>query len=438
MKFNNHRPFSPADTPFFYGWIIVVGAVFGNVMSAPGQTIGVSVFNDYLLDALRLTRLQLSIAYALGTIVSAFLVARVGFFLDQSGARVLAVISSLGLGASLIYLSQVDRVSRAAAQFVPAAAAAFGAVTAGFLLVRFFGQGALTLASRTMVMKWFDRLRGRVNSIAGLFISLMFSGSPWVFEQLIVRFTWRGAWIMLGIIIGVGFTAFTFCFFRDTPEESGLKPDGPFHRRTSVTTAAEQSFDIRGARRTPAFWVFNLGTGLFSLLLTAVSFHIVSVFQTAGRTRLEAIAVFPKTSLIAVVVSLIVGFLSDSSFLKYRLKYVQLLLLLALTLVCVGVAGLEKSWGTFLLISGMGVANGLFGTLITVVWPRYFGTRCLGAIAGFNMTCLVFASAIGPPLWGASLTYAGTYRTAAIICGAVALLLAIVSLRANRPPQEPR
>ncbi len=57
---------------FYYGWIVLVVGSIGVLASVPGQTAGVSVFTDHLTDATGLSRLQLSIAYLIGTGSSGF------------------------------------------------------------------------------------------------------------------------------------------------------------------------------------------------------------------------------------------------------------------------------------------------------------------------------------------------------------------------------
>ncbi len=69
-------PFSPSKFPFFYGWIILAAGAVGVVMSIPGQTMGVSVFTDRLIDSLKISRLNLSLAYMIGTLSSSLLLSR--------------------------------------------------------------------------------------------------------------------------------------------------------------------------------------------------------------------------------------------------------------------------------------------------------------------------------------------------------------------------
>ncbi|MFP4052300.1 MAG: hypothetical protein ACLFV7_00365 [Phycisphaerae bacterium] len=61
MKRNlNSLPFSPKAVGVFYGWVVPAVGTVGLLMSLPGQTMGVSVFTDHLLAALKLSREELS------------------------------------------------------------------------------------------------------------------------------------------------------------------------------------------------------------------------------------------------------------------------------------------------------------------------------------------------------------------------------------------
>ncbi len=430
-------PFSVKKWPFFYGYMIAVCSVMGFVVSAPGQTIGVSVFTDYLIDVLGLTRFQLSLAYTLGTIGSSFIIARVGTLLDSLGTRLIALVTSILFGLSLFYMSQVDHIAlglSGALSGLAATVVVMATITFGFLSIRFLGQGVLALASRTLLMRWFDELRGRINSLVGVFISLMFSASPLVFEVMIRNYTERGAWMVMALIIGLGFSAFVLVFIRNTPEGSGLLPDGGKHVNHEKKKAEDAaSWTLKQAKRNYTFWVFNLGLSMFSLFYTAVTFHIVSIFGEAGMPRHEAISIFLPGSFIAVFINLASGALLDTRVLKYRMKYMLMVLILGLSLTGVGVLMLHSGIGKYIIILGNGIASGMFGNASTVIWPRYFGRKHLGAINGYNMSYLVFASAIGPSVFGLSYSVFGDYRSAVWICLAVMVLLILISFKADRP-----
>jgi hypothetical protein len=89
-------PFKPSKLPFFYGWVVFICSTLGVIFSLPGQTIGLAVFTNSLIDVLALSRTELSIAYLLGTVISSLFLARAGRWYDILGGRVMIPIASVG------------------------------------------------------------------------------------------------------------------------------------------------------------------------------------------------------------------------------------------------------------------------------------------------------------------------------------------------------
>ena len=77
-------------------------STLGFLSSVPGQTMGMAVFSDTLIEHLGLSRTELSTAYLFGTVGSALCLTRAGRWYDRYGARVMLVGSALGLETTLI------------------------------------------------------------------------------------------------------------------------------------------------------------------------------------------------------------------------------------------------------------------------------------------------------------------------------------------------
>ena len=105
----------------------------------------------------------------------------------------------------------------------------------------------------------------------------------------------------------------------------------------------------------------------------------------------------------------------------------------AMAMSTVGLAHLKAGWPTAMVIVGNGVSTAIFGLLSAVTWPGFFGRRHLGAISGLNMSITVLFSAIGPVLFSQSLSWTGTYRSAALVCLIATVVLLAASFRV-RPP----
>ncbi len=432
-------PFDPGRWPFFYGWIVLGFGTMGMLMSVPGQTVGVSVFTDFLIDALSIPRNLLSLAYMAGTIGSALLLTRAGKFYDRFGARTMTVIVSMGLGCVLLYFSFSDVITAGLRSALPAAGSIAGKavipfiITAfGFFMLRFMGQGSLTLASRNMVMEWFEKRRGLANGVLGVAVSFGFSYSPRILDGFIEQFTWQGAWRVMAIFIGAGFALLAFLFYRDTPEEHGLVPDGrdiTASARNHPETVAARSFTLPEAQRTFTYWLFIAALLMSGLLVTAFTFHVVSIFETSGLTREQAVAIFFPASIVAVSAQFIGSYISD----YIRLKYILIAQLFGMLLLSLGVVILQPGLPVVMVIAGMGINQGLFGVNGNIVWARFFGRKHLGAVSGFATAWTVSGTAVGPYLFSLSLDTTGSYAGAALISCIVIAVLVLGAFRANKP-----
>jgi len=439
MRSFDHIPLAPRRYPFFYGWLIAVLGALGFLASTPGQTYGVAPFTDPLIGALGLTRVQLSTAYMIGTIASAFCLTYAGRLYDRFGARVMGPAASATLGLVLLVFSRSDGIAaRLAAWFpaVPASTVAFALVMLLFFAVRLSGQGVLTVVSRNMVAKWFDRHRGLVVGVSGMVVAPAFSAMPAILNGVVQSMGWREAWVGMAAVVGGAFTLVALLFYRDNPEDCGLEADGPLARRSLGSRrrprAAAAAYTLGEAQRTFAFWVFVIGLGLFALYITAMSFHAGSVFETAGLSRDRGYLIFLHASIVSLVLRPLVGWLADHA----PLKYLLMAMLAGVAVSAVGLCMLGPGMSRWIVVAGNGLAGSTIGTLITVTWPSFYGRTHLGAVSGFNMSVTVFCSALGPWFFSLSKAHTGAYTAAALIVAAVAVVLGLLAAAANNPQRE--
>jgi MFS family permease len=434
-------PHSPRRWPFFYGWMIVVVATFGITASMPGQTIGISVFTERLSQALHLSAMQLSVAYMFGTLCSAMCLGAGGRFFDRWGARRSLVCSVFGLGLVLLGLSVVEVFAACLARlpflgtkpWVPP----FVVLVVGFALLRFSGQGMVTLSSRAMMGKWFNRRRGMVTACSGAVVSFMFSGAPIGFEYLIRHLGWQSAWQVMGLTMICVMAVLFWIFARDNPEECGLEMDGGYIgkvRKENPDMVIYRDYTLPEARRTFSFWAFTLMFGLNGLAVTAYAFHVIAVGGELGVSTDYVLGLFMPSAAVAVVSGFVIAWLTDQSFvrIKYLLCTMAVSSMLAYGALAAG-AYPEVAW---LHILGFGISGGCFGSLSSIVYPRFFGREHLGAISGQFMTVLVMSSAVGPFLFSMAEAYLGAYRAGFGFSALLAGLIALVSLRANNPQQR--
>ncbi|WP_372933963.1 MFS transporter [Mariniphaga sediminis] len=433
----NNFPFKPEKIPFFYGWVILFASTVGVLASAPGQTMGVSTFTDYLIEHIHISRNQISSAYMFGTIGSSFLLTWAGKQYDKYGARWIVLAASSMLAIVLLMLSQSDRIIRLFVKETESSVyvgVAMVIMIFLFFMLRFSGQGVLTMVSRNMLMKWFIARRGFVNGISSVLISLGFSIAPLTFDELIQGTSWRYAWILMAFGIGIIFILFAFLFFRDNPEDLGMIPDGEKHghRERNVTIKPFKQFSLSEARKTLPFWLFSLPLALFALYITGFTFHLISIFEDAGLDRDKALAIFIPISFMSVGISFLGGWISD----RIHLKYLLYFFLVGELIAVLSLANLDGGFYYYGFIVGHGMGNGLYSVLMTVTWPRFYGRQNLGRISGFVMALIVFASALGPVLFSFCFTKFGGYHIANFGLAFIIVVLLIFSYKGNNPQDK--
>lgn len=424
----------PESFPFFYGFVVLIIGTIGVWFSIPGQTIGVSVFTDPVKDALGLSRNQFSNAYMVGTIMSSLIIGRAGRWFDRYGARWVALGAALGISLTLLTASFSPALAQKLALLVNISSVytGFVVITLLFFMLRFFGQGVLTMASRNMIMMWWDKYRGRANMVTSISLSFGFSSAPIWLSALIDDFGWSGAWQVMAIALAV-FAIFILQFYRVRPEDHGLLPDG-IRKGQEILGASDQprakkQFTLAEARKTRAFWVFTFLLAFNSFFITGLTFHVVSIFESTGLSKEEAVRIFLPGSFVSVTVSTVFNYLSDRS----KLKIFAYIMMFGGLLACLGMFFLNEAWGRVLLIGGMGSMGGFFGVLNSVTWPRFFGRQHLGAITGRVMSILIFGSAIAPSVFSFSYTLLGSYRYMAYLGVVLIAALAVAGTKANNP-----
>ncbi|MCB1687424.1 MAG: MFS transporter [Halioglobus sp.] len=430
--FDPHTPFSPKRLPFFYGWGVLVFSTLGMLVSIPGQTIGVSAFTESLIAATGLTRSQLAQAYFWGTLASGLLMPYGGKLYDRHGARRLMVYSCIGLGLTLMGLSFIHLPVKAALSEWGQAWLAVVVMGAGFFALRFAGQGMVTVTSRNMLAKWFDKRRGLVGGISGVAIALGFGLAPTVLSAGVDQWGWRELWWGMGIVTATIMAGIGYLFFRDNPEECGLLMDGevPGGDESDIPTIAERCYDWAYAKRTAAFWAVTLVLSVHGMVVTGITFHIVDLGASQGLSKEAALAIFIPQTLIGTALGLVVGYLAD----RVDMKWLVMAMASGQIIAYAAFAHLDSTLGYWLGIVGMGFSSGLFGPIANVAIPNYFGRKHLGELSGKLMSAMVIGSAIGPYALATSREWLGSYDASLYISLLFPALVMVIALRAKRPP----
>ena len=413
---------SPADWisrfPIYYGWVILGTGTLGIIMTSPGQTFIVQAFIEEFIGDLGLSRTLVSTLYMIGTLANAALLQLVGVgrMIDRRGPRMMALTISILFGLTCVFMGFVNSAVM---------------LCLGFIGLRFFGQGSLSLVSGTMINQWWVRRRGRMQGISGVVMSALALGIlPGLVKWLIHSFGWRTTYGILGAALILMMAPIGFFLFRRRPEDHGLLPDGRNSMQADEPAAVtETSFTLAEAIRTPAFWTLSLGMATMSMLSTGLIFHMESIITDQGLVPAFAAAVFVPIGLTQAILRFPFGVLADRICPR---------LIIALGLVIQAVilwmaSRLGSTTAAYVYGVTFGVMQVAWGTAGAVMWAKFYGREHLGSISSVAMSIAIVGTALGPVVMALARDLTGCYGPLFNVIAFFPLVLAVVNVIV-RPP----
>jgi MFS family permease len=377
--------------------------------TSPGQTFGVSLFNEPISQSLGLSPSLLGGAYMIASLLAAVPLMAIGRRMDRNGLRAVSLflVAMVGLGCLVV-----------------ASAKGVVALTIGFFMLRVFGQGGLSLAASNTLGMWFVRRLGLASGIAGVGMSVAIAVVPSVYHYLIESFGWRMAFTTIGLLTWLLLVPLVI-LYRNVDLAVDDASCASHHRMVPA------SVGMVAAMRTPVYWVGTICTALAGMLSTAIFFHLVPLLGATGLTSGQAAAVYPTVAVAMALMQINGGLLADAIPLR--------------VLLCLAMAALAGGVFAFMQIHGvlgahvaaalMGAGQGLISVTGNTLWPRYFGRHSLGTIRSSVWTATVAGCAAGPFLVGVLLDTTGSYEPSLWILVALSGTAALAALMlTSRPP----
>lgn len=379
-------------------------------LTGPGQTIGVSVFIDHIIEDLGLTRSQVSTAYLVGTMLGAITLPSVGRWIDRIGVRPAITGIGAGFGAALIAMSGVS---------------SFITLAAGFTFIRLLGQGSLSLASTLTVTHWFERRRGFALGLYATSSGALMSLTPVLLNLVIDAYSWRTAWILAGVGVFLLVVPIARWGIISYPSDVGQVPDGAATDLTEERLDAPRPSATRAeALRSVAFWVLLAASASNGMLSTALNFHQISLLGEAGMSSTEAALMFLPQVVGTSIAGIAFGALTDRVSARWLVPITMLFLAGALVLASLVTPG----WLVISYAVCLGLANGSGRAVTAAYLPKWFGVGHIGSIQGFMTFAGVAASAIGPIAFSLGLDWFGGYGPTSLSYATIPLAVAIAAV----------
>ena len=405
----------PIKTRVFYGWVMVALAGFTLFFSGPGQTFSVSMFIDSYINDFGWTRSTVSGMYSAGTLMAGMIMGVMGGLFDKYGHRKMGTAVAILFGFALIYMSTISTVPM---------------LLLGFFLIRLLGQGGMSLIGTTLVPQWFIKKRGRAISIVSVFGALSLATLPPINTWIIQNFSWQTGWRVWAVVMWIVVAPTIYFFIRTRPEDVGLSPDNEAQVLVDgVEVAEENSWTLKEAMRTRAFWMILYSVIVPSAIITGCIFHQISILGQAGLSPGNVALISGVTSIIRLPLILVAGQLADRIQLRYLLAASQgVLFIMLVALYVANSVPLVMVYGVL-----MGTQMALQGLVMGVIWPDYYGRKHLSTIRGTTMMAGVIGSALGPLPFGFAYDVFGGYTEVVIASMLFPLIGTAFALLAKKP-----
>ncbi len=418
-------------------------ATVAYIASAPAQTFVVSQLNGPLRETFGISELALNTSYAIATVLASLPLVMVGRWTDRFGPRKAMAGVALAFGLACLVLSAVT---------------GFWGVVLAFFLLRFTGQGALTMVSQHATAMWFHRRLGAVHGIKQVVIFGVWIAFPQIALWMINSVGWRQTYVIFAGLIWVGVIPMALLAIRDRPEDLGLRMDGdpvpPADEPVAAAPVAAGSvaaelvdaseadvallpgageapvkamFTLSQAIRTPAYWVLGAVVFLSPLVGTAFLFDMQPLLALRGMGPESAALVVSSWTAGMALAAIPAGQMTDR---------VRPSVLLPTGMAAIGVSAIllwwaPAVWAAALAMVVFAAGQTLAATVSTATIARYFGRTHHGAIRSSLIRIGVVGTGLGPIFTGLSVNRTGGYlaSTIAFVGMTVAVGVATLSLR---------
>lgn len=405
----------PASSCFFYGWAIVAAA-FAVTLLGFGSAYTFSAFFKPLEQEFGASRGEVSLVFSLAGFLYFVLGIVSGPLADRFGARLMASLGMLLVGAGLILAGLARSITE---------------VYVAYGLGVGIGVGCAYVPAVGAVQRWFVRRRGFASGLAVSGVGLGTLVMPPLAAWLIDLVGWRQAYILLGLLVALLGIAMSWLLVND-PRQRGTGPDGDPLDAAAGRSAAPGS-TVGEAMRTRQF------IGLYGASLTCafgvfVPFvHLVPYAIDLGIDPTSAVLLLGMIGVGSTAGRFFLGGLAD------RLgRHASLVAMHAGITVALMIWAMAGSFWTLALFAFLfGMFYGGWVAIIPSVATDFFGSRHIGSILGVLYSSVAFGTLIGPSAAGFAFDIQHSYRLPILVSIAVSFIAVVLAMWVARPKNRP-
>ncbi|MGB1685148.1 MAG: MFS transporter [Pseudomonadales bacterium] len=376
-----------------YRWYIVALTLVNQALALGVLVYSFALFVVPWLDEFEVSRSKIMLAILSFQIVTGLLSPVLGRYMDQFAMRLLVLSGALAMSLGLFLLSL-------ATQFWQIVALHVTLLPVGMILTG-------TLASQTMVSKWFTEKRGLAIGLSSMGTSLGGLSVPLVTAWLIGEQGWQGAYLVLAMLSLILLVPLNYLVLRHDPPILRLQ--------ASETSGVEmKTWTTRQILESWAFWIPVLALIPINAAFGGTQFNLGAYMSDLGFGQAVAAQLIAITSGAMIVGKLFFGSLGD------RVDHRKLYWLMA-GMLLVSMYFYEGSPGRpalFLAASLQGFATGGVMPMMGIMYSSRFGTLSFGRVLGLvNLFLMIgsFGSILSGWIFDLTQSYDAAFQVFALL-----------------------
>jgi len=414
------------SSPVFYGWWIVLGSILGLSLGYSVISMSFGTFIKAFETSFGWSRGEISFGPTIIGITAIFFFPYIGRLVDKYGVKKILIPSTFLFGLTIASMSLLTP--------------SLWHLYAMCVIIPLLGAGTAPLTYSRILVSWFNKKRGLALGIGLAGVGLGTTMVPLIASYFMEHYSWREAYIAIGILIIIVALPITKFVFKDKPSDIGLLPDGLKEQATTQQTSFSKpntqliGYTTKEAIKQKTFWLMFTSFLITGLCTSTVLVHLIPMMTDRGMSIKEAIGTFAYLGLSIVGGRLVAGYLMDKFFAPYVVIIFMVGPIIGLSLFALGATGFEAAICTALI----GIAIGAEFDVMAYFTSKYFGQRSFGEIYGYSYSGFKLGASIGPLIMGLTYDALGRYTEVLWTMAGVMIICCICILMMGKYPTLPK
>ena len=355
------------SSPLFYRWKIVALTLVNQALTLGIMVYSFALFVAPWLDHFQIARSQVMIAILVFQVTTGLLSPVLGRLMDQFLMRRLVITGAVSMGLGLALLSQAN-------QFWQVILIYSTLLPIGMLLCG-------TLASQTMISKWFTGDRGLAIGLSAMGTSIGGLIIPMIVIELIAGHEWQGTLLILSVASTIILIPLNTIILRFEPPTANYEANRPQFLDLREWT----SHEILASK---AFWIPVVALIPINAAFGGIQFNLGAYMADLGHDQSLAAKLIAVTSVMMITGKLFFGAMGDR--IDHRKLYWIMAVLIVVALLFY--EGSPEKLDLVLAAGIQGFATGGVMPMMGIIYSTRFGTRSFGKVLGYVNLVIMLGS----------------------------------------------